>query len=918
MPQQVAENAVLFLSSGTVMIRLSRHLLLFFSILLLSVQAFSEERGWRVVGKVKEVREGAKEFTLELERGERIFSLSLCRANCGAKGPKYRREDLTGGDILLIRGRREGDVNRATDIVNLSPHRTFPARVTRRRHTITRKDGEVIEKISLIEKLDHGRIRRVRIQSCKQRCTTTVPHDPHLLEPGAQIRVTGQRTRSGRVKVESITKDEKVITPPHHSHGSGNHHGHKKPSSKPGDRDKRDTPTPVVRPGSLRDKRPIRRGGILFTAKLRPEDGVMSNASGVASLRVFPRKKLAYLTFRHSTLSAPSTGAHIHGPGGIVLMDIDTSPQNRSGALRWELRPIGELTVEAIVEILKEGTAYINIHTTAYPSGELRGDLLVRRKVLPTRPPTSPSKKAPSQEKPLSIPDKPRTVADAVRFLQQATFGATDADIAAVMEKGYEQYLEEQFNAPQCEHLPQVEGAKGRGESLESERTMEAWWRCALTGSDQLRQRVAFALSQIFVVSEINSSLDDESYALSSYVDLLAKNAFSTYRQLLQEVTLHPAMGVYLNMRGNEKEDPSKGTTPNENYAREVLQLFSIGLEELNQDGTLKLDRSSAPIATYEQQTVEGFAKVFTGWTWALETQNWYGRPKSKDDSAWRRPMILMEDRHSTSSKRLLKGEILPAGQGGEKDLNDALDAIARHPNVGPFITRRLIQRLVTSNPSPAYIGRVSKVFADNGLGVRGDLRATIKAILLDPEARHRESARGESYGHHREPVLILSTLLRSFGATPPSGRFKIHHLETMTELYQNPLRAKTVFNFFEPDYAHPGKIAAGGLSSPEFQLSNDTTVLARANFFWDIISRGYSSGQDNIAFDLSKITDLSTSPQTLMTRLDELLLGGMMSEKVRVLIEGAISAVPESNKELRAKTALYLTVLSPDFTIQR
>lgn len=871
-----------------------------------------------MVGKAAEVKEGPREITLQLDRGSRTIPLSVCRTGCGVKGPKYRREDLTQGEILLVRGRRENSTDWVTDVVNLSPHRSFPARVTKRRHTINRKNGEAIEKISLLERLEHGRIRRVIIHSCKERCTTTPSHDPHLLEPGTHIRVTGQRTRSGRVKVEAITRDEKVPTSPHHSHGGGHHHHKKKPSSARG-RDKRDTPKRVVRPGSVGDKRPVRRGGILFTAKLRPEEGVMSNASGVASLRVFPRKKLAYLTFRHAALSAPTTGAHIHGPGGIVLMDIDTAPRNRSGSFRWEIRAIGELTVDAIVEILKEGTAYINIHTSAYPSGELRGDLLVRRKVLPTRPSqsnASPSREGQPQEKPLHVPTKPTTVADAVRFLQQATFGATEADIAAVMEKGYEQYLEEQFSAPQCEHLSQVEGAKGRGESLESERTMEAWWRCALTGSDQLRQRVAFALSQIFVVSEENSSLEDESYALSSYVDLLAKNAFSTYRQLLHEVTLHPAMGVYLNMRGNEKEDPSKGTTPNENYAREVLQLFSIGLEELNQDGSLKLDRSSIPIATYDQPTVEGFAKVFTGWTWALEKPDWYGRPKSKDDNAWRRPMILMEDRHSVAPKRLLKGEILAAGQSGVKDLNDSLDAIARHPNVGPFITRRLIQRLVTSNPSPAYIGRVSKVFSDNGKGIRGDLRATVKAILLDPEARHRESARGERYGHHREPVLILSTLLRSFGSTPSSGRFKIHHLESMSDLYQNPLRAKTVFNFFDADYSHPGKIAGGGLSSPEFQLSNDTTVLTRANFFWNLISQGYSSGGDKITIDLTKIADLT--PQALTTRLDELLLGGMMSEKVRVLIEGAVSAVAESNRELRAKTALYLTLLSPDFMIQR
>ena len=325
--------------------------------------------------------------------------------------------------------------------------------------------------------------------------------------------------------------------------------------------------------------------------------------------------------------------------------------------------------------------------------------------------------------------------------------------------------------------------------------------------------------------------MDTEPFGLSGYYDMLLNDAFGNFRTLLEDVTLSPAMGVYLNMLLNDKPDPSTGTSPNENYAREVMQLFTVGLNKLNPDGTLLLDNQNRPIATYDQNVVVGLAHVFTGWGWTPAS----GSPQMELLSEnFRAPMLAFPDHHDTGQKRVLDNVVLPAGQTQSQDLKDALDIIFNHPNVGPFICRELIQRLVTSNPSPAYVYRVAKVFKDNGQGVRGDLKAVVRAILLDYEARNQIAPTTDNFGHEREPVIRYANLLRAFHASAASGTYEIPWPQD--SLAQLPLDSPTVFNFFEPNYTQPGPIAAAGLVSPEFQITTDTTVITSINYLRSLI----------------------------------------------------------------------------------
>jgi uncharacterized protein (DUF1800 family) len=444
--------------------------------------------------------------------------------------------------------------------------------------------------------------------------------------------------------------------------------------------------------------------------------------------------------------------------------------------------------------------------------------------------------------------------------------------------------------------------------------TNDAWWTYAISGQDQLRQRVAFALSEVLVTSVFSANLGGQPYALPAYYDVLVRDAFGNYRQLLEDITLNPAMGAYLNMLQNDKANPARGTLPNENYARELMQLFSIGLYNLNLDGSLTLSSSGFPIATYGQTEILGTAAVLTGWTYAQPgVANPVFRPGFPQD--WRDPMINIAARHETAAKSILNGVAVPANQTAAQDLKMTLDTIFNHPNVGPFVCRQLIQRLVTSNPSPGYVYRVVSVFNDNGQGVRGDLKAVVRAILMDYDARVGfPTAQGA--GHEREPVLRVTNLLRAFSATSPSGKFSVRN--AYANLGEEAMHSPTVFNFFEPDYSAPGAIAAAGLKSPEFEITTDTTVISVANYLRTAIYGTIGPGTDRITLTLAPEQTRAADPAALVDHLNSVLLAGGMSPSMRTIMINAVTQIPASNTLERVRTAIYLVVNSPEFLVDK
>ncbi len=442
----------------------------------------------------------------------------------------------------------------------------------------------------------------------------------------------------------------------------------------------------------------------------------------------------------------------------------------------------------------------------------------------------------------------------------------------------------------------------------------EAWWYTVVNARDQLRQRVAFALSEIMVISANGNSMYQHPEAMATYWDVLASDAFGNFRQLLEDVTLNPTMGDYLDMVHNDKPNPARNTAPNENYAREIMQLFTIGLYQLSQDGSQQLDSNNQPIPTYGQSVVEGYASVFTGWYWAQSgTPTWNYAPAN-----YRQPMIAFPEHHDTGAKTILNGVTLPAGQTQAQDLQNGLDLIFNHPNVGPFIARRLIQHLVTSNPSPEYISRVAGVFANNGKGVRGDMKAVVQAILLDSEARTSSIATGSnSFGHEREPLIRLANVYRAFNASSASGNFVVNGANF--SFGQAPFYAPSVFNFFSPFYSQVGPIQNAGLVAPEFQITTDTTVITSANTIRSAVYQQPSLSNPNaIVLDLSAQTNLASNPAALVDSLNDLLLSGQMSTSTRNIVVNAVNQIPAANTLERAQTAVHLLVTSPEFVIEK
>ncbi|WP_284616451.1 DUF1800 domain-containing protein [Aquabacterium humicola] len=536
---------------------------------------------------------------------------------------------------------------------------------------------------------------------------------------------------------------------------------------------------------------------------------------------------------------------------------------------------------------------------------------------------------SPSPPPPAPPPATPPSARDAARFLSQASFGPRSTEeVEALRATGFEQWLQQQFEAPaSVNHVAYLEEQRTRNEhgKPQDEMSYESVWQQWLFGADPLRARVSWALLQLFVISNIAPDL--RPHAMSSYLDLLNRNAFGNYRQLLEEVTLHPAMGYYLNMLGSAKEDPKKGTHPNENYAREVLQLFSIGLVKLNPDGTPQLDAAGKPVPTYDEAVVKGFAKAFSGFSHGgRDTSNakLFYHYDDNVEALWITPMQAWAAYHDEGAKTLLDGRTLPAGQTAQKDLKDALDNIFQHPNVGPFVGRQLIQRLVTSNPSGAYIERIARVFADNGHGVRGDLRAVVRAILLDAEARGDDAAGRARFGKQREPVLRFAMFLRALNAKSANGRNSIHYLDGADDaLGQSPLLAPSVFNFYSPSFRPAGPLATAGLVAPEFQITSETTVVGSLNFFAAFFRRGgYGSGDSKLMLDFAPLVPLADgNGAALIDRLDGLFFDRQMSASTRQRLSTLIQALPGTNADKRlqrVKSALTLVALSPDHVIQK
>jgi uncharacterized protein (DUF1800 family) len=671
----------------------------------------------------------------------------------------------------------------------------------------------------------------------------------------------------------------------------------------------------------------------LYLASPRPNAGIASSGWGSSSLQLSGDETVASVRFNISNLSTARTGLEIRGPAdagqqGAILFNIQTATPEADGSYKWTIADVGSVTAAQIVEAIKAGRVYINADTTKYAAGEIRGQYTFATGSQTFTPPPAPP----------AIPGGLPTPQDAQRFLTQATFGPSSDDINNLVAVGFDSWLNTQFNAPTTSMYNYVyqraTQSNAAGDALDGGKITETWWRLALTGQDQLRQRVAFAYSEIFVVSKVEDAIDGQPAGLCTYHDMLANDAFINFRQLLEDVTLHPIMGQYLNMRGNKKPLSPTFTAPNENYGREVLQLFSIGLNALHPDGSLKLDANGLPFATYDQSTIQSFAHVFTGWDVdpipvVIPTLTTTGVVNV--NSSYNKPMTVRAANHSNDAKVLLNGFTIPANASqtvlsSNAELELALDNIFFHPNVPPFIARRLIQRLVTSNPSPAYIYRVAKVFEDDGTGVRGNMRAVIKAVLMDYEARSTDLLGNQGYGKVREPLMRTAAIIRAFHPSstinsPPFGNiWKMS--STDGNFAQTVYRSPTVFNFFEPDYQANGDAALSGLYAPEMQIITETTSIGAANYIYTGVTSGWAGPAGNdVKLNLTTEQNLASNATNLVESLNQLLMAGQMPAAMKTTLVNQVNAMANTtatDRLNRAKSAVFLVASSPQFTTQR
>jgi uncharacterized protein (DUF1800 family) len=504
------------------------------------------------------------------------------------------------------------------------------------------------------------------------------------------------------------------------------------------------------------------------------------------------------------------------------------------------------------------------------------------------------------------------TAAQASRFLAQASMGASRSEIARVQSLGYAGWLDDQFAMPQ--QGTRWDWLVAKGFDAATNQNNEAGfdssaWRKLIASPDTLRQRVTLALSEI-VVTAIDGLVGGggwKAFSAAAWLDMLEANAFGNYRTLLQDVSRSPAMGLFLTFRGNVKANPAKGTLPDENYAREVMQLFTIGLQKLNPDGSLLL-AGGQPQDTYGQDDIAGLARVFTGWDFDLA-----GGTTATPDYQ-RRPMIQVPTRHETGAKTFL-GTTIAAGTDGAASLGLALDALFAHPNIAPFISRQLIQRLVASNPSSGYVARVAAVFNNDGSGTKGNLRAVLKAILLDDEARAGSTAPGG--GKLREPMLRFVAWARAFNANSASDVWQIGNTsDPGTRLGQSPLRSPSVFNFFRPGYVPPNSaIGSAGLVAPEFQITNESSVVGYINY----MQRAVSTGIGDVVADYTSLLPLADNAQSLVDELNLLLAANQISATNVATIKTALDSMAsgtDSARRNRIQAALVLVLAAPEFLV--
>lgn len=504
------------------------------------------------------------------------------------------------------------------------------------------------------------------------------------------------------------------------------------------------------------------------------------------------------------------------------------------------------------------------------------------------------------------------TAQQASRLLQQATFGATTAEIAAVQSLGYSGWIDDQIARPRTSHWDWLVANGYAATSFQNGSTGfdNSVWRQMITEPGQLRQRVGMALSEIFVIGVDGVSLSWRQFNGAAWLDVLLDNAFGNFRTLLERITYLPAMASWLTYLNNRRANATTGSVPDENYARELMQLFTLGLYRLNLDGSLVQGSGGQPVETYGQSDVSQLARVFTGMT--LDSSD------NTTPDRYRRALIFNNSIRESGASSFL-GASVPAGTDGPGAVRIALDAIFNHPNTAPFIARQLIQRLVTSNPTPAYIQRVAQIFADNGQGTRGDLRAVVRAILLDSEARGEATLSQPNFGKLREPVIRLTNWARAFGATSSGGLWPIGNTsDASTRLAQSMGRSPSVFNFFRPGYAPPNTaFSSAGLVAPEFQITNELSVVGYVNYLQAAIQNGIG----DVRSDYAEMLALAGDSGALVDRANLLLAAGQLSAATQGAIRAAVESIAATTTNgpiQRVYTAILLTMAAPDYLTQR
>ena len=553
----------------------------------------------------------------------------------------------------------------------------------------------------------------------------------------------------------------------------------------------------------------------------------------------------------------------------------------------------------------------------------------------PAAPPPAP---APEPE-PIAL-----TPTEASRFLSQATFGPNSDAIDALVDSGLEAWLTDELKKPATLHLVDVLSRfPADGNFLDEQgnplsqivyAASDSFWEKAITADDQLRQRMAFALSQILVVST-QSDLFRAPQTVAAYMDILTEGAFGNFRDLIENVTYSPAMAVYLTYLRNEKADSNSGRVPDENYARELLQLFTLGLVELNLDGTPTQGPDGAPIELFDNDDITGLAKVFTGLSFSGTGFNTPLRAIPYE--SFYQPMQMFNTYHSFEEKSFLNTTI-PANSGGIGSIDRALDTIFAHPNVAPFLARQLIQRFVTSSPSPQYVGRVAATFnagsyalpsgTDVGSGLRGDLAATIAAILFDADARETSATTDQEFGKLREPVIRFTHWARAFeiNSADASNERVLRDTSSSELLGQHPYRSPSVFNFYRPGYIAPGtETGAAELTAPELQIANASTVMGYPNFL-TLYALGVSplvnpGAPRAFAADYAIEVALAADPEALLDHLDLLLTHGTLNDDTRARITDALNIInPGSEAGLlgRARLASVMVMTAPEYIVLR